>query len=96
MVAEKDRSLNGLRSEQEKLQGRLMSANADRSASLARCAQLEQQINDQHKSMDTLQKQVSVLCDLWIVVPTCNMTCNGDNGRCSNFLSIALVVDRTH
>ena len=92
MMAEKDRSLNGLRSEQEKLQGRLMSANADRSALLARCAQLEQQINDQHKSMDTLQKQVSVLSDLWIVVPTCN----GDNGRCSNFLSIALVVDRTH
>ena len=57
--SEKDKELQRLRQGHERLEGRLSSANSERAAGLARCAQLEQEARDAKRGLDVLQKQVS-------------------------------------
>ncbi|KAL8585674.1 hypothetical protein ACOMHN_053172 [Nucella lapillus] len=56
---DKDGEMRRLRQEQERLEGRLGSANAERSSCLARTARLEQEVRDAKRGLEVLHKQVS-------------------------------------
>ena len=56
--SDKDKELRHLQQEQERLEGRLTSANAERTACLARSAQLEHDAREAKRGLEVLQKQV--------------------------------------
>ena len=56
--SDKDKELRRLQQEQERLEGRLTSANAERTACLARSAQLEHDAREAKRGLEVPQKQV--------------------------------------
>ena len=55
---DKDKELRRLQQEQERLESRLTSANVERTACLARSAQLEHDSREAKRGLEVLQKQV--------------------------------------